>query len=195
MIRFPRLAARPEHRIGLAKGQTRVARAHVRVSRRKGGREIEAGLTLIEVLVVLAIVGVMTGVTVLGAGLLDRGARAQGEAERLADRLRLAADEVLVTAAPLAMVHDAQGYRFLAWNAEAAEWRPSPQAALGPRHDLPAALRLEREGPEAAAPVIVTPDLPQPPVALIIVQSGAGAGAPWRVGFDGFAASAAPAGD
>ena len=64
---------------------------------------------------------------------------------RLADRLQLAADEVMVTSVPLAMVWDARGYRFLAWDAAGRRWRRSGQRDLGARHGLPAALRLERE--------------------------------------------------
>ena len=72
---------------------------------------------------VLAIVGVMSGVTVLGLGALDRGGSGEAEAMRLADRLRLAADEALVTSVPLALVWDERGYRFLAWDAAGARWQ------------------------------------------------------------------------
>ena len=54
-------------------------------------------------LVVLVIIAVMAGVAVLGLGSLGRGNRAEAEARRLADRLQLASDEVLVAGAPLAM--------------------------------------------------------------------------------------------
>ena len=80
------------------------------------GRQREAGLSLVEVLVVLAIVGIMAGVTVLGLGALDRGASGEAEAMRLASRMRLAADEALVTSVPLALVWEEHGYRFLAWD-------------------------------------------------------------------------------
>ena len=76
-------------------------------------RDRQAGLTLIEMLVVLVIVAVMAGVAVLGLGSLDRGSRAEAEARRLADRLQLASDEVLVAGAPLAMLWDPGGYRFV----------------------------------------------------------------------------------
>ena len=57
-------------------------------------------MTLVEMLVVLAVVGVSAGVVVLGLGSLRRGDGAQAEANRLADRLKLAADEVLVSGNP-----------------------------------------------------------------------------------------------
>lgn len=152
------------------------------------GRHPQAGVSLIEVLVVLAIVGVMTGVTVLGLGALDRGAGADSEALRLADRLQLASDEVIVASVPLALVWDARGYRFLRWNAQDDAWRASEQRLLGERHDLPSALRLQRADGPGEVPVLITADLPQPAVDLRIT----GGSAPWAVSFDGFRAAAAP---
>jgi general secretion pathway protein H len=149
-------------------------------------RQRDAGLSLVEVLVVLALVAVMSSVTVLGLGALDRGSSGEAEAMRLADRLRLAADEALVAAAPLALVWDERGYRFLAWNPADARWRPSMPRDLGRRHALPAPLRLSREGRDDG-PVTIAPDLPQPPSFLRI----AGGGATWRVAFDGINAAVA----
>jgi general secretion pathway protein H len=148
-------------------------------------RDRDAGVSLVEVLVVLAIVGIMAGVTTLGLGALDRGARSEAEALRLADRLQLAADEALVTGGPLALVWDDRGYRFLGWDAAGERWRASVQGDLGRRHELPAALRLARED-GGDGPVLIAPDLPQAPVVLAV----AGGGVPGRVAFDGFAASA-----
>ncbi len=45
-----------------------------------------SGMTLVEILVVLAIVGVMAGVVTLGVGAADRGMGVETEANRLADR-------------------------------------------------------------------------------------------------------------
>lgn len=149
-------------------------------------RDPQAGLTLIEMLVVLVIIGVMAGVAVLGLGSLDRGARAEAEARRLADRLQLASDQVLVSGAPLAMVWDAGGYRFLRWDAGLAAWEPSGAGLIDQRHSLPPALRLERAGASGTPPVLITPDLPQPEVLFRV----SGTGPPWSVAFDGFRAAA-----
>ncbi|RZM09800.1 MAG: type II secretion system protein GspH, partial [Sphingomonas sp.] len=80
-------------------------------------RAREAGLTLVEMLVVLAIVGVMASVTLLAAGRGDRASSAESEARRLSVRLRLAADETMVTDRVLALAPDARGYSFVAWDA------------------------------------------------------------------------------
>ena len=69
-------------------------------------------MTLVEMLVVLAVVGVSAGVVVLGLGSLRRGDGAQAEANRLADRLKLAADEVLVSGRPMAIAWTPGAYRF-----------------------------------------------------------------------------------
>jgi general secretion pathway protein H len=153
------------------------------------GRQPQAGLSLVEVLVVLAIVGVVSGVTVLGLGALDRGASGQAEAMRLASRLRLAADEALVTSVPLALVWEERGYRFLAWDAAGARWQGAPRD-LGRYHGLPAARRLVRDG-GSGDPVLIAPDLPQPPTVFRI----SGGGGTWRIAFDGFGAAVVRVGD
>ena len=112
------------------------------------------GFTLIETLVVLAILGALAGAAVLAVGAADRGALAETEANRLADRLQLAADEALVTGDTLQFEWDEDGYRFLL-PASRTEWAPHPAEMLGPRYDLPGGLML------AAAedlPLLVQPD-------------------------------------
>ena len=149
-------------------------------------REPEAGVSLVETLVVLAIVGIMSGLTLLGLGTLDRGTSGESEAARLANRLQFAVDEAIVTAVPLALVWDEHGYRFLAWDAAGARWQWSAHRDLGRRHSLPTTLRLAREGRDSG-PVMISPDLPQPP-AIVRVSGGGGT---WRVDFDGLGAAVA----
>ncbi len=143
-------------------------------------------MTLLEMLIVLLIIGIMAGVTVLGLGSLDRGNRAEAEAMRLADRLQLASDDVLVSSAPLAMIWDTRGYRFLRWDPARSVWQASDQPLLGQTHILPAALQLERPGANGTPAVMITPNLPQPEVQFRIT----GSSAPWAVIFDGFGAAA-----
>ena len=149
-------------------------------------RDAQAGISLIEVMVVLAIVGVMTGATVVGIGALDRSGRAEAEARRLVDRLQLAADEALVAATPLALTWDARGYRFFGWNREAGAWEAAVFPALGLPHALPATLRLEAETGADDAPVLIAPDLATPAMQLRVM----GGDRDWRVAFDGFASTA-----
>lgn len=105
-----------------------------------------AGMTLIEVLVTLGIVGVMATLVILGLGVSGGGLTVQTEANRLADRVGFAADEVMVTRRPLALVWDAQGYAFVR-PASDGSWVPDDHALLGERHDLPGGLTLASDAP------------------------------------------------
>lgn len=154
---------------------------------RSPARNRQAGLTLIEMLVVLAVVGVAAGATMLGLNAADRGARAGTEAVRLARHLTLAVDEALIAGVPLALVWDTAGYRFLRWNGAESGWQPDPVPLLSQR-------RLLRQ------PLVLgtADDLPGGSVLVTSGGNGAatlfrisGAGPAWQVAFDGFSATAA----
>ena len=146
-------------------------------------RSRRAGMTLVEILVVLSIVGVMAGITVLSVGIGDRGVSLESEANRLADRLRLASDETLVTRRPLTLAFDPGGYQFVrdatAGGAEASE-------ALRDRHGLPDGVRLI--GLDVASPMAIDPDGATPVATFAISQGDDG----WQVQFDGLNATVAP---
>ena len=146
-------------------------------------RHRESGMTLIETLLVLAVVEIAAGASILAIGGSDRSARPESEARRLADRLALARDEALIDAAPLALVWDETGYRFLAWSVEDAVWRPSAAPVLGERHDLPD--RMALHGPDDASLMIEADALTAPAVFDLT-----GDGTQWQVHFDGIEARA-----
>lgn len=148
-------------------------------------RDPEAGVSLVEVMVVLAIIGIMTGITVLGLGG-SGGTGAEAEARRLADRLQLAADEALVTGAPRALQWSAAGYRFLVWDGREGGWRSEDRPLLSETHELPRGLALRGAEPEAA--ILVAANRAAAPVTLAF----GGAGGSWTVAFDGLTARAAP---
>ncbi|WP_309629063.1 prepilin-type N-terminal cleavage/methylation domain-containing protein [Brevundimonas sp.] len=141
-----------------------------------------SGMTLVEILVVLAIVGVMAGVVTLGVGAADRGMGVETEANRLADRLRLAADDVLVTRRPLSLAFDGEGYGFVRGDAGAA----GVVDALAERHALPDGVRMVGLG--VASPVSIDPDGAQPVAAFGLAKGDRR----WRVTFDGLNAVAEP---
>jgi general secretion pathway protein H len=147
---------------------------------RSGG---EAGLTLVEILVVLAIIGVMSSIAVIGLGGIGEGASAQSEARRLAASIQLAADEALVADRPLALQWDAEGYSFVRWDSKRQEWQPH-DAAFSARYELPDEISLASE----------SDDLPlridEGSAAALTVRAGSQS---WRVNFDGLNAAAAPA--
>ena len=144
----------------------------------------EAGLTLVEILVVLAIVGVMSSIAVLGLGGAGQGASAQAEARRLAASIQLASDEAMVTDRSLALNWDGKGYSFVEWNSQSKEWQPHKAADLGGRHELPDEMSLTGESPDGPMPIGESA-----PAALTVTTGSQS----WQVRFDGINAAAAPA--
>lgn len=147
----------------------------------------ESGFTLVEMLVVLAIIAVMGSIAVLGLGGADRGASAQAEAQRLAASIQVASDEALITDRATAIVLDSGGYAFLGWDPASGTWKDHDRPDLAAHRDL-------AEGIEVAS------DVPANPLPL---TEGAGAyrftitsrSERWTVLFDGLNAAAVPAND
>lgn len=157
-------------------------------------RRPDGGITLIEVLVVLAVIGVATGATMLGLNATDRDTRAEAEAVRLARNLSLGVDQAILSGSPLAIMWDAGGYRFVAWSAEDAVWGPASPSSLSRRHDLRAPVALSLQGDIATKPVLIAASGIGPVVAFEF-GSAARTGSPhWIVAFDGFSATAQPKG-
>jgi general secretion pathway protein H len=73
-------------------------------------RDGQAGLTLVETLVTLAIVGVMAGLVTLAAGRVGSADRAHAEAVRLAAVLGAASDAALASGRDRILVWTADGY-------------------------------------------------------------------------------------
>nr|WP_083672075.1 prepilin-type N-terminal cleavage/methylation domain-containing protein [Sphingomonas montana] len=96
-------------------------------------------MTLVEMLVVLVIIGIAAGAVTLGMGATTHGAGAESEARRLSARIRMAADDVMVTDRAVAFTADARGYGFVAWDGR--RWATSDTPLLA-RHDLPSGVTL-----------------------------------------------------
>lgn len=136
----------------------------------------EEGMTLVEMIVVLAIVGITAGAAALGIGAATRGPNIEAEARRLADRLQLAADEVMVSDRPLAFTWDKKGYAFVAWDGR--QWRSGGSEGLE-RHDLPGGMALEPK--TAPRPVPLGIDGMGVPVAVRLKNKAES----WIVAYDG----------
>lgn len=117
----------------------------------------ERGFTLIELLVVLVLVGIVASLVTLSMG--DGGERQlRAEADRLANTLRLARDELLITgASDRALGLRRDGYSFLervTLDDQTREWHPLNDPQLGPRefaHDL-IEIQLTLDGKRTALP-------------------------------------------
>ena len=108
-----------------------------------------AGFTLIEILVVLALIGLLTSIAVLSAGASGSGM--EREARRLSATLRMAADESRLQGRVLGLRFDTRGYSYyelLPWESEDGSlpglaWSPvNASGALAPR-EWPSRLEFE----------------------------------------------------
>ena len=129
-------------------------------------------MSLMEVLVVLVIVGIASGALVLGLGGVDRDTTVQIEANRFADRLRLASDEVLVSGRASTVVWSSTAYGFEGFQA--------PDETLPRRHLLPKDVRLS--GPDGLQSATIDPDSPQPIADFEFRKDSV----IWTVRYDGF---------
>lgn len=139
---------------------------------------LQAGFTLLEIMVVVLIIGVMAAFAVgsIGGRTLDDGL--ETEARRLRELLVLAADEAVLHGTEVGFVHTADGYRFLSPDSaatpagEAPRWIPvADDPTLRPRRlPEPFYLELEVEG-RAVAPV---PDDGTEPAAPQVLLSSSG---------------------
>lgn len=142
----------------------------------------QAGMTLIEMLVVLTIIGITASLAVLS---LNTGgpARGQAEAKRLEARLQLAADETMLSDRSLAIDLSQNGYSFVQWDDAKASWQPSEVAMLGERYRLPGGLTLASADGRSIIPL--GSDGAMRDITLIL---GAGQ-RHWTIGFDGLTVS------
>lgn len=144
----------------------------------------EAGLTLVEMLVVLAIIAVMAGAVAIGVGSITRAPSAEAEARRLAARLQAAADDGMLGDRMIAFTAAKNGYGFATIGSDGTLVAQTSDA-FG-FHRLPAGM-------------VVTLDI-RPPVILGVDGGGRPLNAliesgdqRWRVTYDGLTATAAPA--
>lgn len=87
-------------------------------SRRPGSR----GFTLIEVLVVVVIVGVISSVVLLSAGLIGTDRELQKDTRRMSSLIELAADEAVLQGRDLGLEILRNGYRFVEFDPYLDQW-------------------------------------------------------------------------
>jgi general secretion pathway protein H len=119
-----------------------------------------AGFTLIEILVAMAIIGVLSEMIVLAAAP-GEATRARTEARRLAALLELALGEARASGRSIAWSPSPDGYEFLR-RAEDGEWRGFSADSPYRRRSLPAgvslgAVRLDAQPLRPGERIVITP--------------------------------------
>lgn len=89
-------------------------------------RAAEHGFTLVELMVVLVIVGLMSGAVILT--MADPRGRLSDDADRFAGRVRAARDHAVIAARPVALWVSPTGYGFE--ERHDGEWRPMTEKPL-----------------------------------------------------------------
>ena len=126
----------------------------------------QEGFTLLEIMVVLVLIGIITGFAVLSLGRHDAGELLANEARRLAALVELSRQEALLRGEQRGILFTETGYSF--WElTTAGEWRPVNDTELLTQRTLPSdfKLRLEVEG----RPIVFSDtDVPQ----VLLLSSG-----------------------
>ena len=144
-------------------------------------RPSEVGLTLIEMLIVLAIIGVAAGATTLGIGAATRAPSVETEAKRLATRLQAAADDAMLGDRTIAFTAEKHGYGFATIGAD-GKTAARTDDALG-FHRLPGGITMTLS---TRPPVVLGVDGSGKPMSATI-ESGSQR---WLVTYDGMTATA-----
>ncbi len=150
----------------------------------------QSGMTLIEMLVVLTIIGVTASLALLSIGL-GGGASGQNEAKRLESRLQLAADQSMLRDEVLAVNLTQHSYNFVQWDEATHKWVPTKVALLEEAHELPSGITLastNRSATSDSGTAIVPLDV-NAAVAPLEFTLDAGRSR-WTIGFDGLTAKA-----
>lgn len=148
--------------------------------RRRRGSE---GLTLIEMLVVLAIVGVMSSLVVIGLGAGAKEQNVQAEAQRLALSIQAGSDEALTSDNPVLFHWDERGYEITLSGLQADA--PEAPSSTTQRHKFPEEVTVSARG--GKSPVrLGDPEMAS--LAIVLASQGTR----WRVEYDGINAVATP---
>lgn len=148
-------------------------------------RPDQAGMTLIEMMIVLAIIAVMAGAVALGMGSVTRAPSVESEARRFATRLQAAADDAMLGDRTIALTTQKNGYGFATLTAD-GKAIPRTDDALG-FHRLPGGMVLTLS---VRPPVVLGVDGAGKPLQALF-ENGQKR---WQVVYDGMTVRVFPVG-
>lgn len=93
-------------------------------SRHRDLPRLVRGFSLLEILVVVAIIGIFVGVTVLSTDLVGFERRLEQEANRLASLISFASDEALLQTQDFGILVCDDSYHFFIYDYDSADWIP-----------------------------------------------------------------------
>lgn len=130
------------------------------------------GFSLLELLVVVAIIGIFTGIAVLSIGVVGRDREIEQEAFRLKSLLDLVREEALMQNRDFGVEFTESGYRFYTYDYEHAAWLESGGDNLLKARELPEPLSLsllveDRELVLETAEQEDAPESPKPQVLIL----------------------------
>lgn len=143
-------------------------------------RSGERGMTLIEMLIVLVIIGIAAGGVALGIGSATRAPSVETEARRLALRLQAAADDAMIGDRIIAFTVEKDGYGFAAVDRDGSMAPLSDGLAF---HRLPGGIAVELD---VTPPVMMGVDGAGKPLNATISNGEQ----VWVVRYDGMTATA-----
>lgn len=149
-------------------------------------RDPSAGVTLVEVLVVLVLIGIVGGAVGLAVNATGREDTLLREADLLSARLHIAADNVALEGRPIAFLWEPQHYAFRVLKGD--EWQAPTTGVLGQTHALPDPLRLSEGRDRDTGQLVIGADMrPTSGQAAVFRLAGEG-GQDVRLTFDGITA-------
>lgn len=137
----------------------------------------QEGMTLVEMLIVLAIVGIAASAVTLGIGSISREPTVESEARRLAAMIQGASDDAMLGDRIVAFTVDGSGYAFSTWSGRG--W------VAGERHPVPAGMTVTLD---VRPPVVLGSDGSGQPLTARLSTTGQD----WLVRYDGLTATALP---
>lgn len=150
---------------------------------RTGPSAGDSGMTLVEMLVVLAIVGITAMIAVLSLGS-DRALNTRAAAKRMQAQIQFAADQSMISDRQMAITLGEHSYRFVERASPVSDWEPSQDSRLSEEFGMPAGMTLRAD----RGPIPIGANGAGRPF-IIRLQ---GEGSRWIIAFDGMTARVFP---